>query len=735
MSNIKKTTISALLFISLLRIGYASEWETFTNMNYMWEVVFNQGKLWCATTGGVVAFDLQEESVTKFTNVDGLGGNQLYCVAKDTLGNLWFGARNGTLTKYQMEKDSWRVYIIERDKKRLEVKDIVADGETLWIASSDVVSLFLIEKNQGEIKETYQRFDNITPDSVNCITVGGGRIWVGTDKGMAFAEKDDPRINLQDPTSWFSLSVADSLGLTNDFIRSLVYFQDNLYLGTDDGAFKFVEEDSSFEHIGLGGLKVNDFDLLNQDLIAATSNGVYLYTENYWLVVPWEGMSTRWINSLDQDPSGNLWAGTAGKGISSYDGAGWSNYSIDGPPGNTFKDLALDQNGGLWCANHKDEASSFDGTHWNLYKSIIDSIVGQHYRDMVAVEVDKQGNVWFGGWEYGVFKILRTDTADVWFWFNHQNTPLDSAIVGAVVNDIFVDEEDNKWFANSFAVDTARVLVLSPDSQWVVFTSRDGLVDNITNQILIRDGHLWGCFGGTGLCDYDYNGTISYKGDDNLKCYGVSDALTGAVKCVNIDKRGNIWAGTSEGLFRFNQFDQVFERVSLPSDLGPQVNAIQVDSLNNKWIATIYGLGILNDLGFFTDSLTTKNSKLCDDEIMSLAIDAQKGEVWIGTENGLSRFEYPQLHPNKLSDIVPYPNPVIIKTGEEKVSFSFPPYGSRIKIFTVAGEFVKEITFEQNWKWDLRNRSGNLVSGGIYLFLAYDGKGNNYLGKIAVIRE
>jgi ligand-binding sensor domain-containing protein len=732
----RRATILILILISFFKINLASDWQTFTNMNHVWEILLKDGKLWCATTGGALAFNLQDESVTKFTNAEGLGGNQLMCVAKDSFGSLWFGARNGTLTKYQLEKDSWRVYIIEKDKKRLRVRDIIPDFDKLWIASSGVVSLFLIEKNQGEIKETYQRFGDILPDSVNCIALGGGRIWVGTDQGMAFAEKDDPRINLQDPTSWSSFSEIDSENLTNDFVRSLWYFQDGLYLGTDDGLFRFIEQDSSFEDMGLGGLKINDLKVLNENVTAATNNGVYIYSENRWSVVPWEGMSTRWANSVDVDPSGSLWIGTPGKGLSTYDSEQWSNYLIEGPTGNTFSGLTIDSQGRIWCANFWDGASSFDGQNWVSYREIMDSVSSGSVGLIVSVAVDSEDNIWFGSWGGGLFG--RSSSND-WVRYKNDNSPLRG--VGGypnyvVVNGISIDEQGNRWFANREAFDGTRLVVLDAADQWSVFTSEDGLLDSIINQIFVNDSHLWGCFQGAGLCDYDYNGTIPLKGDDDLRCYGTSDDLIGEVKCVNIDERGTLWAGTNEGLFRFNTFDQVFEKVPLPSGIGPQVSFITVDQLNNKWIATIHGLAILNDLGVFTDSLNTDNSELCHDLIWSLAIDGEKGEVWIGTENGLSRFKYPGVSPIKrLSDVIAYPNPAVIRTGDEQVSFSLLPSASRIKIFTVAGEHIKEITFEQSWKWDLKNSSGKLVSSGIYLFLVYDDEGNSWVGKIAVIRE
>ena len=732
----RKIAILILAFVSFLKISPASEWQTFTNMNYIWEILYEQEKLWCATSGGAIIFDPEDESVTKFTNADGLGGNDLLCIAKDSLGNMWFGARNGTLTKYQMNTDSWRVYLIEKDKKKLMLKDILPDSDRLWIAASGVVSLFLIQKNQGEIKETYQRFGDILPDSVNCIELGNGKVWVGTDKGLAFAEKDDPRINLQDPTSWSSLSVEDTVGLTTDFILSLRYSQDTLYLGTNDGVFRFFEEDSSFEYIGLGGLKVNQLKFLNRNLTAATNNGVYYFSEEHWSLMPQDGMSTRWVNSVDQNPQGNFWAGTAGKGPSTYDGKAWVNYLVQGPSGNTFSSLALDFEGRIWCANFQDGASSFDGVYWKSHTETMDSVSSGSRGLIVTVEVDSQNDLWFGSWGGGLFSKSISNT---WTRYNNYNSPLrgvgeDTNYV--VVNNITIDEQGNRWFANREAFDGTRIVVLDNQSQWSVFSSEDGLLDSIINQIMVKDNHLWGCFHGAGLCDYDFKGTISFKEDDHLKCYGIADDLLGEAKCINIDKKGILWAGTNEGLFRFDFYNQVFEKVLLPSQIGPQVNFIAVDQLNNKWVATIRGLGILNDMGVFTDSFTTENSELCNDLIRSLVIDEKKGQVWIGTENGLSRLKYPGISPvDDLADILPYPNPVIIKTGEEKVSFTLPPYGSNIKIFTVAGEFIKEITSAQNWKWNLRNQSGELVSGGIYLFLVTDAQGDTHVGKIAVIRE
>ncbi|NIO12209.1 MAG: hypothetical protein GTO40_30990, partial [Deltaproteobacteria bacterium] len=89
---------------------------------------------------------------------DGLGGNYLYTVAEDAAGSFWFGGQYGTLTKYVPDENIWRVYgFVDRDGRSLRIKDVAPDGDQLWIATDIGVSLFLIYKHGGEIKETYRR--------------------------------------------------------------------------------------------------------------------------------------------------------------------------------------------------------------------------------------------------------------------------------------------------------------------------------------------------------------------------------------------------------------------------------------------------------------------------------------------------------------------------------------------------------------------------------------------------
>ncbi len=159
-----------------------------------------------------------------------------------------------------------------------------------------------------------------------------------------------------------------------------------------------------------------------------------------------------------------------------------------------------------------------------------------------------------------------------------------------------------------------------------------------------------------------------------------------------------------------------------------------MDERNNKWIATSNGLGLMNSQGEFTSVFTMFNSKICGNVIRRLKIDPKTGDVWIGTEDGLSRLESGIGAPaKKLSEVVPFPNPLIIQNGNERLTFDRLPYQAKVRIYTVAGELIQEI--KSGNQWNGRNQKGELVASGVYLFYVQSSSGESAVGKIAVIRE
>ena len=736
----KKIFLISIFSVFLLRLGFAGigDWTTYTNKNDVWEVILKDGMLWCATTGGAVVLDTQDKSVTQLTNVDGLGENYLYAVSLDSSGNLWLGAKNGTLTKYDLKENHWDVYYnFVSEEKTFFIKEIVADDEKLWVGSDVGVSVFYPNKPpHGEVTETYKSLGNLNAGvDVNHIHLTKDKIWVGTEKGVAFAPKDYRKVNLMDPKNWISFVKESSPGLADDYVYTVTDVEGEILIGTKKGVFKFNSVDSSWHSFGssIENRMVRDLKYINQKLFACTDWGLFTYENGSWIRRPDTGLLTADFNSMEIGDSGFSWVGTAGKGVSCYVNDQWENYVIDGPPGNLFLDMEIDAEGKLWCTHDNVGVSYFDGSRWVSVSSVpaIDTNL------MRGVEKDKENNLWFSSWGGGVMKMDWMDTT--WYRYTEKNSPLKGYPDHpsyVVVNDVAVDEMGNRWFPNWDALDSTRVVcVPAYKDTFLVYYDGDGIRFTLMLKAKAIGGHLYICLLDLGLLDYNYNWTVEDKTDDKVTHFTQTDHHLSAntVMNVNVDKNGTLWVGTSAGLDTFDSEWGRFRRVILPDPLGPQVNTIAVDERNNKWIGTSNGLGVINSQGEFVHVFTTFDSKICDNTIYGIKIDKNTGDVWIGTANGLSRYESGIAPTKNLTEVVPYPNPFVIREGTEKLTFDRLPYQAKIKIYTVAGELVREINTGD--QWDGRNKAGELVSGGMYLFYISDVSGKNAVGKVAVIRE
>jgi ligand-binding sensor domain-containing protein len=725
-----KKIILGLLSIFFFQTGYSAtgSWTTYTNMNTVLQLLSIADKMYAATSGGIVVVDTGNFSYSKMTNAQSLGGITINCLAYDSAGYIWFGSNNGKLSKYNLSDQSWKIYDFEdAGGQKMILNEIFVDGDQLWIASNLGVSLFLRDKNEGEIKETYKNFGTlVSPVEAQAVFLKSGQVWVGTSAGVAFANASDP--NLLDPSRWVSINQSSGKGLTNHIINSIADWKDTLFLATQSGIFKFDDSDTSFSLSSLNGTMVRELKVKGTLFYAATNNGVYQYQDSVWVQIPNLNLSTTNLNSVEIDSSNNLWVGSTTEGLFKYLGANWQNLLIPGPLSNVFIDLALDSQGNLACANDVFGAAVLDvNNNWLN----IDTLNTQ----FVTVGIDKQDNIWWGTWGKGAYKLTSAGTLSN---YNHLNTPL-KPVTGSnnfvVVSSITVDEEGNVWLANREASDGTVLLALQAgtSSSWTVFKKNEGFKSNVItypSPVFAAGGHVWLGYIDQGLDDLTYNLTLS-KADDFLVNYPSSQFNFAAVTTVALDKTGLVWIGTTSGLYKLDQ-DGFISGIPI-APLGLLVNSIAIDERNNKWVGTSSGLGVLDESENLSQILTTDNSPLADNYVNHVEINQKTSEIWIATRNGLSQYESGVVAAQSLSDIRPYPNPLVISGLGEKVTFDKLPFAAKIRIYNLAGELVASLNSTNQWNG--RNDRGELVASGVYLFFVFDPNGKHHTGKIAVVRK
>lgn len=110
-----------------------------------------------------------------------------------------------------------------------------------------------------------------------------------------------------------------------------------------------------------------------------------------------------------------------------------------------------------------------------------------------------------------------------------------------------------------------------------------------------------------------------------------------------MDKQGNIWLCTSLGAIRFNP-DQLLRNhkayqvvhVSPTDKINDEVHCIYADSKGRVWIGSI-GNGVKVIDGKKSVTYTTHDG-LADNNVQSIVEHRETGDIWLGTDHGVSRF-------------------------------------------------------------------------------------------------
>ncbi|MFH1259519.1 MAG: S8 family serine peptidase [Elusimicrobiota bacterium] len=118
-------------------------------------------------------------------------------------------------------------------------------------------------------------------------------------------------------------------------------------------------------------------------------------------------------------------------------------------------------------------------------------------------------------------------------------------------------------------------------------------------------------------------------------------------------------------------------------------------------------------------------------------IDAQKKCVYAEINHFSSFSLMGYLTAGSLDKVNIYPNPYKPSLGHRNIYFDNLTDKVTIRIFTIAGRLVREISEGTNGQrivWDVKNDAGEDAASGVYFYLVTDEHNNKTTGKIAIIR-
>ena len=374
------------------------------------------------------------------------------------------------------------------------------------------------------------------------------------------------------------------------------------------------------------------------------------------------GLIQSQAGALLQDRSGHLWIGTLG-GLCRYDGKTFTSYTVrDGLLNNYVRSLATDSHGNIWVGTATGVSEYNGKTFKNFLFQSTDNNISNDVRKIAA---GLQDSMWCiaGGKLYCIanskilpvsitqsdfaISALLVDKTDVFaaktngFIYYRRNGKWDSLSIPAtpmgkmpIITDIYKDHEQRIWLTTTvglYKLENGKIIVDTLNGQPLYNLPT---LFSITED---NNGALWlGCSSGAIRLS---GNLIQYYNKHN----GLSDNIfTGTLT----DAEGNVWlASDGQGIFRYSgtQFTTLDETMGLPSG---QVTAITSDRAGRLYLGT-YDAGVV----IFENGKISPLPLPAEVKSAIISLKVHKGKLWIGTRNGLWRYDkvfkaytYPEHH-------------------------------------------------------------------------------------------
>jgi len=722
-------------------------WKNYTALKNVQDVTISNNGFWSAASGGAFQYSTATNQFTTLHKSEGLQGNSLTSVIIDATGRTWFGSVEGIIDIYNNNNNQLDVIldIYNSNQINKRINDFTPAGDTIIVSTDFGVSL--INANSFLFIDTFFKFGTFPSNTRVNNTLKSGLFYVCTDQGVAIQKPG--AFNLSAPESWNVYSIAE--GLPSKKTLKAGIYQGQLIVSTDKGFSRFANNTWSNFISGLTNTNINDFQVKGDSIIILSQNNIYLYY-NQDLGVLYNSAFT--LTRIEyRENFGIVCASTDGTLYLNIQLAG-EFLSPNAPPVNQFPSLSADQNSLLWSASGKDNTGvgyyTFDGKAWKFFNtSNTPELPSNDVYHTYAV-----GTItYLGTWGVGFLEVNGENKK----LFNKENTGMQGIPSNSnflVITGFGKDSRENLWVLNYWAADRKTLSMRTPDSSWYHFlipAAPNTALEGYYNLVIDPYDTKWFSCSNTsrlGLFYLNENKTYEDPSDDKSDYLTTVDGLnTNDIRDVVVDRRGDVWVATSLGVNVITNTSAVPTSGSSALDFNSvfvlrqqSVNAIAVDPLNQKWIGTNEGLLLVNSDGSrLLETFTAQNSALLSNQIKSLAIDENKGIVYVGTDEGLTSFETPYIKPlESFDELFVYPNPFKIKSENNLLTIDGLIRDTDIKILTIDGSLVTEFSSPggRTAYWDGKDDNGELVSTGVYVIVAFDTEGNSVVtGKVAVLRE
>jgi len=753
------------------------KWHTHFAYNNVSQIAQSANKIYAVSEGALFSIDKQDGGMEFYSKISGLNGSNISRIEYDSANQellLIYSNGNIDIMSAGGVTNIPDLYNKQMSSSK-DVNDIQFYQNKAYLSCN--FGLVVLNMQKKEVADTYYIGPNASEVKVLNNTINNGIIYALTTSTIYQASVSETHlVNFEFWSATTGLPGSGNFQKIASFAGQLILLR---------GGKLFKQGSNNLWTPFLSDITATTFNVSNGSMHVFANNAVYLI-DNQFNSKTVSDIGTITDAEYDSENNTYYFAGNA-LGVISYKQTGTETPIINyfkpaGPAVNMPWDMTFAGQklfvvpGGRGAAQYLREGvvMMFENGVWtNIPAKSIQSQTGQRVLDFMNVAVDPTDNKHFFVTSYGTglyeFKNNLFSTL-----YNETNSTIKSIFPGDPLymrlDGAIFDQQGNLILCNMNVGNGLKVHLANgtwtqlnyPCTNDMATLGKIMISNQNPNQKWIPSVRYT-----PGLAIFDDNGTITDQSDDksvfistftypeidNNGQTQLTNIYPNTVSTIVQDKNGVIWVGTDMGPFLFNNLSKVYDadytcsRVKIPrydstnlADyllVNENIQAIAVDGANRKWIGTkSSGVYLMSENGQQTiQQFTVSNSPLLSNNIVSIAINPQTGEVFFGTDQGLVSYQSDASEAgSSFNNVYAYPNPV--RQGYNGViTITGLMANTQVKITDINGNLVSETISNGSLAiWDGKDVHGRRVSTGVYLAICVNSDGTqNTITKILFI--